>query len=241
MSRLRTPLSFIVFVISFLTFWNKFHQRIFRNQEFYAFKDIPPELLDPNHEAGIKDIKNFNWGFRDSRSLVTKGDEIEADFNRVPEKYHLQSSVVTNDKLIEGPILTKPRSCKDTEIIIMIKSAVTHPEFRTAIRKTWASNLEMFKTSIYFTVAKSSKPQVQAELLKESEKFKDVIIGDFQDSYYNVTKKVFVGMNFVVENCKYAHYVIHIDDDAYVSLPRLYEFLLKRVQESDFTTDNYIF
>lgn len=238
MSRLRTPLSSIIFVISFLTFWNKFYRK---NQDFYAFEDIPPELLDPDHEAGIKDIKNFNWGFRESRSLVTKNDEIEADFERVPEKYHLKASQVSSDKLIEGPILSKPKSCKDTEIIIMIKSAVTHPEFRTTIRKTWATNLEMFKTAIYFTVAKSSNSHIQAKLLEESETFKDVIIGDFQDSYYNVTKKVFAGMNFVVENCKYAHYVIHIDDDAYVSLPRLYDFLLRRVQETEFSTDNYIF
>ena len=60
-------------------------------------------------------------------------------------------------------------------------------------------------------------------LSAEQNQFQDILVGDFQDSYYNVTKKVLMGMNFIIEHAKKVEYVIHIDDDVYVSIPRFLE------------------
>ena len=60
-------------------------------------------------------------------------------------------------------------------------------------------------------------------LSAEQNQFQDILVGDFQDSYYNVTKKVLMGMNFIIEHAKEVEYVIHIDDDVYVSIPRFLE------------------
>ena len=54
----------------------------------------------------------------------------------------------------------------------------------------------------------------------EIEKFDDVIIGDFFDSYQNLTLKTWTGHRFVnskyFKDCQTADWVIFHDDDAFV-------------------------
>lgn len=128
---------------------------------------------------------------------------------------------ISKDKLIEGeidPTVSQIR-CPEVQILIMIKSAIHHFEFRQAMRKSWKLDLKNCpdKFAYFFTVARSLDIDNQKKLENEMQEHQDILMSEIVDSYYNVTKKVVMGMHFVYHNCLKAEYVIHMDDDAYVS------------------------
>ena len=187
-----------------------------------AFAFMPEEILHPKHEATLQEIRIYNFGFREKRQLVSKPDTIQRDFETVPDEYFVnsESTVLHPKNLIEGGFYKIPEiSCTSNhQYLIMVKSAIHHVEYRDIIRKTWGNEniLKKYRTKMIFTVAKSeSNQELNDEISEELRKFDDVIICDFFDSYYNVTKKVLTGMKYAVENCGSVKYVIHVDDDAY--------------------------
>ena len=201
----------------------------------FIFNYVPQEMLNPAHESTMKEIKKYRIGFRSKKQIVTKPSEFDKDFERVPERY-LRSKTIqkTNIPSIEGNSISGPKSCPKADTIIMIKSALHHFNFRQAARDTWIKDLDNFPNMAYlFTVASTEDSEKNEKLQEEKLIYNDILQADCIDSYYNVTKKVMMGMNFVVENCQFLKYVIHIDDDAYVSPFRYMNNIYKHFGEKD--------
>ena len=212
----------------------------------FIFNNLEQDLLNPNIEAPISKLRKYHLGFRQNKVLVNNRgkNSFEADYQRVPVEYlfpSLSRSQVSVSSTIEGPLdkskLTKLiyQKCQNSKILILIKSAITHFDFRTTIRNSWAKDLSTdpaSKINILFTVAKRPSDTIMSEMLDmELREYNDMLIGDFIDSYYNVTKKVVMGMRFVVENCYNVEDIIHIDDDVYVS-PSRFETLIKNKNQA---------
>ena len=65
-----------------------------------------------------------------------------------------------------------------------------------------------------------------ADLRAEIEKFDDFIIGDYVDSYKNLTQKTFSGYKYVTENCHQdLKWVLFLDDDTVVNENEFQNFL----------------
>lgn len=153
-----------------------------------------------------------------------------------------RSSIEANLKQQDNKNL---KTCQHKKFIIMIKSAIHHVSFRNSMRDTWLKDLQdsnLTEIGYYFVIGKKLKPgpdhqsepspdtpneplEIPTEISSEQAQFQDLIVSDVLDSYYNVTKKVVLGMGFVLENCPKVQYVTHIDDDVYVSLPRFKKFI----------------
>ena len=225
----------------------------------FIYNGSPKNLLNPKYAANMKDLRHWNLGFRENKQLVTKESEIGKDLMRTPKKYNWRKIQEEYDQVLENypatlserdrldaPFSYGAKNCPDKQIIIMIKSALHHFEFRQAARDSWIRDLDRTSNFAYFfTVGKHPSNETRMEMLhKEINEYNDILVGDVIDSYYNVTKKVVMGMRFVVEKCQSAKYVIHIDDDAYVSPYRferfIYKNLGKKTKDNTFIDKNYI-
>ncbi len=60
---------------------------------------------------------------------------------------------------------------------------------------------------------------------RESALFGDLVQGDFEDTYYNLTLKTISGMRWVVEKCPKSRFYFLVDDNVYVSPKNLLRLL----------------
>ncbi|XP_037040501.1 beta-1,3-galactosyltransferase 5-like [Bradysia coprophila] len=117
--------------------------------------------------------------------------------------------------------------------VIVIPSARKHFNRRSVIRQTYgsvkkANNVKIL--AVIFILAKSDGRQEDDEaddrqLLAEADWFGDVIIGDFVDSYRNLTLKTIMAYDWLTTYCRKAQFVIKTDDDTVVNIFELTEHL----------------
>ncbi|XP_078087648.1 beta-1,3-galactosyltransferase 5-like [Mustelus asterias] len=85
----------------------------------------------------------------------------------------------------------------------------------------------------YFLLGYSREHQEQ--LLKESSLHKDIIQKNFTDSYYNLTTKVLMGLEWVNRFCPSTSFVVKTDSDMFVNPDYQTELLLGKNRKDFFT------
>ena len=68
------------------------------------------------------------------------------------------------------------------KMVILVKSALEHFDRRQKIREKWKIDDDI---RINFLIGKNLKNQVSKEVREEADRHKDLIIGDFIDTYRN--------------------------------------------------------
>ena len=110
----------------------------------------------------------------------------------------------------------------------MVTSHPQNFERRLSIRSTWGSkwkeetNLPLWKT--IFQLGLSSDNDVWRESVAESAKYKDIIFGDFDDTFNNLPIKVLMGFKWASRFCEF-EYLLKTDDDVFVHIPNMFKFL----------------
>ncbi|XP_068129592.1 beta-1,3-galactosyltransferase 2-like [Hyperolius riggenbachi] len=128
-------------------------------------------------------------------------------------------------------LINQPDKCKDRApfLIMLVIGKVHDLETRHTIRATWGneSNYDVDVLRIFllgFSDFVSDRTQMMLE--EESEAFKDIVQQDFMDTYYNLTLKTLLGMEWVTKFCPKASYVIKIDNDMFLNVDYLVHKLL---------------
>ncbi|XP_078087807.1 beta-1,3-galactosyltransferase 5-like [Mustelus asterias] len=140
--------------------------------------------------------------------------------------------------LTGAPFLMLPNSGCDTNppfLVLLVTSAQDLLEARSAIRQTWgrARTTHGQRVVTYFLLGYSREHQEQ--LLKESSLHKDIIQKNFTDSYYNLTTKVLMGLEWVNRFCPSTSFVMKTDSDMFVNPDYLTELLLGMNRKDFFT------
>lgn len=97
------------------------------------------------------------------------------------------------------------------------------------LRHTWIyvaleqSEKSKFKVIPRFVVGKSKYDFVNRKLQDESEQYGDIVQGNFIDHYDNLTLKTYFLFSFALKYCANADFVMKMDDDCYVNVPKLIE------------------
>uniref|UniRef100_A0A914YKC2 Hexosyltransferase n=1 Tax=Panagrolaimus superbus TaxID=310955 RepID=A0A914YKC2_9BILA len=134
--------------------------------------------------------------------------------------------------------LIKPRFkiCvnKSKNILIIVHSAVSNilerAYYRTTIGRDWIR--KYFGFDIIFVIGKPSSSQMQTLIVQEAQTYGDILQGDFDDNYYNLTLKAVVWMKYIAENCGEKNQIIvKTDDDVMIDLKRLKETLLQYTEQ----------
>ena len=121
--------------------------------------------------------------------------------------------------LIENPNLCS--SVKNLSVLIVVNSATNHFDRRQAIRNTWANDKfysHLGTVRVLFLLGMNDNPAVQAGIDKEAEVFKDILQGDFIDTYLNLTHKGVMAFKWITERCRNPKMIMKVDDDFVVNM-----------------------
>lgn len=124
-----------------------------------------------------------------------------------------------------------PNLGKEMELVVIVMSAPTHLEARTAIRQTWGHFGQRRDMSVLFMLGTTLDPKVEAILRKEQSMYNDVVRGRFLDSYSNLTLKTISTLEWVNTYCSKVKYLLKTDDDMFINVPRLLAFVNKHAKD----------
>lgn len=117
------------------------------------------------------------------------------------------------------------------DLVVIVMSAPTHLEARTAIRQTWGHFGQRSDMSVLFMLGTTLDSRVEAVLRKEQNMYNDVIRGRFIDTYSNLTLKTISTLEWVDSYCSAVKYLLKTDDDMFINVPRLLAFVNKHAKD----------
>ncbi|KAI9559031.1 hypothetical protein GHT06_015820 [Daphnia sinensis] len=140
---------------------------------------------------------------------------------------------VLNDVLsFRYPINIDP--CQDVNQSVFVATLSAPRNFfkRDIIRQTWRKHLKaanedgllgMARSS--FLVGMSNDTLIQKQIQEESETYGDIIQVDMPDFYENLSLKMAAFLNWLYVNCANVDFVLKVDDDVYVNVRNLAQFV----------------
>lgn len=114
---------------------------------------------------------------------------------------------------------------KSIQLIMVIISSPESMANRICVRKTWGFYKIKSQLKIVFLIGKSKSQKINYAVYKENKQFKDIIEIDLQENYYGLTYKTVAMLELVSKHCKDAKFLMKLDDDTYLNLPRILRFL----------------
>ena len=133
--------------------------------------------------------------------------------------------------------------CSDDKpfMIILVPSSPRNIDKRRSIRNTWGQYArqlplpKLYQSSsvkLVFVLGKDPHSMNDSVQLFESKMYRDIVFGDFYDTYDNLTRKMLLGLKWVNKFCPKSQYILKADDDAYVHIPRLVGMLMNNPAEA---------
>lgn len=119
---------------------------------------------------------------------------------------------------------------EDLFLVVFVHSAPSHFDKRRAIRETWGNASALQEATaelmvLVFMVGCTDDVQTQEALVRESRLYGDLVMGNFLDSYRNLTYKHVMGLKWVTYFCQNARYVLKADDDVFMDLFQMTSYL----------------
>ncbi|XP_066262693.1 beta-1,3-galactosyltransferase 5-like [Euwallacea similis] len=130
-------------------------------------------------------------------------------------------------------IMPKDFCDKPSFLLIICISSPAGFKARRVIRNTWGRDKRIMShsVSLYFLLGQTTDLDVQKNITKESFENKDIVQENFYDSYNNLTLKSAMMLKLFTLRCQSkVNYLLKIDDDIYLNLPKLVDDLLMRNQ-----------
>ncbi|XP_034667788.1 N-acetyllactosaminide beta-1,3-N-acetylglucosaminyltransferase 4-like [Drosophila subobscura] len=94
-----------------------------------------------------------------------------------------------------------------------------------SIRQTWMHFASRRDVGMAFVLGRAEDWKLNKALNEESYLYGDMIRGHFIDSYLNLTLKTISLLEWVDAHCPHAKYILKTDDDMFINVPRLLEFI----------------
>ncbi|PFX19545.1 UDP-GlcNAc:betaGal beta-1,3-N-acetylglucosaminyltransferase 6 [Stylophora pistillata] len=128
---------------------------------------------------------------------------------------------------------------KSILLLILVSSNVGNFDRRQLIRKTWGADHSIeTKWKTVFLMGKNSNEREMENATDEARIFGDIVQGDYQEHFWNMSYKVAMGFEWAVKYCNF-YYVLKADDDVFVNTLGLVDFLAKHTTPlSKFYTGN---
>ncbi|XP_060077897.1 beta-1,3-galactosyltransferase 1-like [Ylistrum balloti] len=128
--------------------------------------------------------------------------------------------IINFDFLIENDICAN----KNFTLVYLVFTKYSNIAQRTALRKTWLSDVRTSKNQTYIFVT-GRGPQSEnvhiENMIRENNEYKDILLVDFLDSYSNLTYKTVMAFKWITRRCPQTEFVMKVDDDVWVHKPIL--------------------
>lgn len=117
------------------------------------------------------------------------------------------------------------RGVEKVSVIVIVHTAPSHFLRRVRMRSTWLNSTYYSPENVRVVFLLGLVPDLitQVKLEQESKIYKDIVQGNFIDSYRNLTHKGVTGYKWISEHCMNAEIVAKIDDDAFINFFKLFE------------------
>ncbi|XP_067137765.1 beta-1,3-galactosyltransferase 5-like [Centruroides vittatus] len=129
--------------------------------------------------------------------------------------------------------LQRPPDCppgRPVPLVALVHSAPNHGPLRRLLRKTWARTTP--RVRLVFLLGDVEPGSARTALEEEARRYRDVVRGDFIDSYRNLTYKHLMGLTWASERCPEARLLLKMDDDIFVHYFRL-KSVIERLPQDD--------
>lgn len=152
------------------------------------------------------------------------------DYNTLPQRFKdflLYMRCRTYPMLIDQPDVCG----KKPFLLLVVKSLVQHFDRRQAIRETWGRAGVVANRTVATVFLLGSAlpmdflPDLQGMLVHEAEFHRDLLQWDYRDTFFNLTLKEVLFLEWFSQSCRHAQYVLKGDDDVFVNTFRVIEFL----------------
>ncbi|XP_042143986.1 beta-1,3-galactosyltransferase brn-like [Ixodes scapularis] len=131
-----------------------------------------------------------------------------------------------------------------TAVLIVVKSAVAHQSRRDTIRQTWGQEgrfEDVDLRRVFMVGVKANDKTAQRALDAEHALHGDLVQADFIDAYYNNTIKTMLSFRWVLEYCSDVQWIFFVDDDTYVSVKNLAQFVRDSMNPKDRHLVGYVY
>ncbi|XP_054460864.1 N-acetyllactosaminide beta-1,3-N-acetylglucosaminyltransferase 2a isoform X2 [Anoplopoma fimbria] len=153
-----------------------------------------------------------------------------ADYNTLPQRF--QDFLLHMRCRTYPMLINQPRVCDGKPFLLLaVKSLIPHFDRRQAIRETWgrAGVLANRTVATVFLLGNTWSPDhfpdLQGMLDHEAELHGDLLQWDYRDSFYNLTLKEVLFLEWFGQSCPHARFVLKGDDDVFINTPRVINLL----------------
>lgn len=210
------------------TYWN-------RQQQILDLQNNPI-LAANNSDVKIIDWVNETSSTSDPCMPDYKVKTQVKDYNSLPGRFkdfllymHCRSYPIMKDH---------PDICKEPPFLLLaVKSLAPHFDRRQAIRQSWGQAGVIANQTVVtiFLLGNATPgdhhPDLSAMLDYENTRHKDIIQWNFRDSFFNLTVKEVLFLEWIQNRCAGARFIFKGDDDVFVNTYRILDFL-KGLSES---------
>uniref|UniRef100_A0A3B4VJF8 Hexosyltransferase n=2 Tax=Seriola dumerili TaxID=41447 RepID=A0A3B4VJF8_SERDU len=151
-----------------------------------------------------------------------------------PEKCHLRGAEEQEGGRGDKESITAPY------MLIAVKSIAADFDKRQVVRRTWGKegqfqNGVSIRTVFLLGVPKnrSALPLWDRLLAYESQTFRDILLWDFEDTFFNLTLKETHFLKWVNSSCPYVKFIFKGDADVYVNVENILEMLQGQKPDED--------
>ncbi|XP_064622482.1 beta-1,3-galactosyltransferase 1-like [Lineus longissimus] len=127
--------------------------------------------------------------------------------------------------VINANEICRVRDGQGIDMLLMITSTQERRKHRDMIRRTWASITRNNTANVrhVFLFGRQGTKLKNDFLHEEAVQYNDIVVGNFRDSYRNLTIKTLMGLKWVTNHCSNSKYIFKTDDDMWLSVPKILE------------------
>ncbi len=128
--------------------------------------------------------------------------------------------------------------------IIIVTSYVGHDEVRSAHRQALSQqklrSMGLLRVFLLADIPSTEKFIVQRSIYDESDRFEDIVQGNFVEAYRNLTYKHVMGLRWAASECSFAKYIIKVDDDTVFDVFHLVSYLENLESTLDYANEHLL-
>lgn len=214
-------------------FWKKTvpHNAYWNLQQQKLDHQNNPIMKGPNITLGgrLPDWLNDTFGNGSCKPDFRVTTQVK-DFSALPDRF--KDFLLYMQCRTYPMVVDQPDICKDKPFLLLaIKSLSPHFDRRQAIRESWGRAGVMANKTVVtiFLLGNATAvdhfPDLSHMLQYESSRYNDLLQWDYRDSFFNLTMKEVLFLEWFNTRCPEASFIFKGDDDVFVNTLHIIEFL----------------
>ncbi|KAM6427868.1 UDP-GlcNAc:betaGal beta-1,3-N-acetylglucosaminyltransferase 8 isoform 1-T1 [Liasis olivaceus] len=174
---------------------------------------------------------NASWNRCSTSNAAEQAGKIK-NFGSYSELY--KNFILYGDCRNFSLLINQPDKCANgkngTFLLLAIKSLPRNFAARQAVRDTWgqegeSGGLAVRTVFLLGTAQGRYGPRLQRLVYFESRSFGDILMWDFEDTFFNLTLKDNLFLSWTLDHCQDVRFILKGDDDVFINTPKVLDYL----------------